>query len=97
MCLISLNQSEENRKAVNTVGFLASSFFAPFGYKYIKDRECLQIVLCKYFRGLADERAREREGGRGVKQRDKGWIRVKCRYTSDITCSYFTALGLNNN
>lgn len=34
---------------------------------------------------------------RGVKEGDKGRIRVKCRYTSDITCSYFTALHLNIN
>lgn len=35
---------------------------------------------------------------RGVKERDKGRIRVKCRCTSDITsCSYFTALNLNIN
>lgn len=34
---------------------------------------------------------------RGVKERDKGRIRVKCRYTSDITCSYFAALNLNIN
>ena len=34
---------------------------------------------------------------RGVNARDKGRIKVKCRYTSDITCSYFTALHLNIN
>lgn len=34
---------------------------------------------------------------RVVKEEDKGRIRVKCRYTSDITCSYFTALHLNIN
>lgn len=34
---------------------------------------------------------------RGVKEGDKGRIRVKSRYTSDITCSHFTALHLNIN
>lgn len=29
-----------------------------------------------------------------MKERDKGRIKVKCRYATDITCSYFTALHL---
>lgn len=44
-------------------------------------------------RGVADMRERERGG----KERDKRGIRVRSRYTSDITCSYFTALNPNIN
>lgn len=68
-----------------------NSYYASFGDKYGKDWERLQIVLCKYCWG--DLQMRER----GVKERDKRGIRVKCRYTSDITCSYFTGLHLNIN
>lgn len=49
------------------------------------------MVLCKYCSG--DLQMRERR----VKENDKGRIKVKCRYTSDITCSYFTAPHLNIN
>lgn len=59
--------------------------------KYGKDGARLGVVLCKYRSG-----GLQTQEGR-VKARDKGRIRGKCRYTSDITCSYFTALHLNIN
>lgn len=46
-------------------------------------------MVCKYCSG--DLQIRER----GVNERDKARIRVKCRYASDITCSCFAALNLN--